>query len=226
MWTGDCRPISHNIATKIPNCQANVTELLTENKIHAMSSSPYRKDNGKSNEESVTLTDEVGRSLTCNIEYSMNLEGQEYALLLPIDSPVEIFTWQGDDTDEAAIPVEDETEIDKIFDTARVVLQEQNLTLRRTAVTLTVVGELPEFPEDDMASDADPDEESEFEELMWLTSFYHEEQEYAIYTPLDPFFILARMNDDGKPELLSEEEFQRLEPMLPILEDQFFDELD
>jgi hypothetical protein len=191
-----------------------------------MSSSPYRKDNGKSNEESVTLTDEVGRSLTCNIEYSMNLEGQEYALLLPIDSPVEIFTWQGDDTDEAAIPVEDETEIDKIFDTARVVLQEQNLTLRRTAVTLTVVGELPEFPEDEMASDASPDEESEFEELMWLTSFYHEEQEYAIYTPLDPFFILARMNDDGKPELLSEEEFQRLEPMLPMLEDQFFDELD
>ena len=191
-----------------------------------MSSSPYRKDNGKSNEESVTLTDEVGRSLTCNIEYSMNLEGQEYALLLPIDSPVEIFTWQGDDTDEAAIPVEDETEIDKIFDTARVVLQEQNLTLRRTAVTLTVVGELPEFPEDEMASDTDPDEESEFEELMWLTSFYHEEQEYAIYTPLDPFFILARMNDDGKPELLSEEEFQRLEPMLPMLEDQFFDELD
>ena len=191
-----------------------------------MSSSPYRKDNGNSNEESVTLTDEVGRSLTCNIEYSMNLEGQEYALLLPIDSPVEIFTWQGDDTDEAAIPVEDEAEIDKIFDTAKVVLQEQNLTLRRTAVTLTVVGELPEFPEDDMASDADPDEESEFEELMWLTSFYHEEQEYAIYTPLDPFFILARMNDDGKPELLSEEEFQRLEPMLPMLEDQFFDELD
>ncbi|MEG4938776.1 DUF3727 domain-containing protein [Microcoleus sp. F4-D5] len=193
-----------------------------------MSSSPYRKkENGNSNQESVTLTDEVGRSLTCNIEYSMNLEGQEYALLLPIDSPVEIFTWQGDDTDEAAIPVEDETEIDKIFDTAKVVLQEQNLTLRRTAVTLTVVGELPEFPDEDLASDADdPDEDSEFEELMWLTSFYHEEQEYAIYTPLDPFFILARMNDDGKPELLSEEEFQRLEPMLPMLEDQFFDDLD
>ncbi len=191
-----------------------------------MSSSPNRKENGSSNEESVTLTDEFGRELTCNIEHSMNLEGQEYALLIPIDSPVEIFTWHGDETDEAAIPVEDETEIDKIFDTARVVLQEQNLTLRRTAVTLTVVGELPEFPDEDMAPDADPDEESEFEELMWLTSFYYEEQEYAIYTPLDPFFILARMNDDGKPELLSEEEFQRLEPMLPMLEDQFFDELD
>ncbi|MGB8690465.1 MAG: DUF3727 domain-containing protein [Microcoleus sp.] len=191
-----------------------------------MSSSPYRKQNGKSDEVSVTLTDEVGRSLTCNIEHSMDVEGQEYALLLPIDSPVEIFTWHGDDADEAAIPVEDETEIDKIFDTARVVLQEQNLTLRRTAVTLTVVGDLPEFPEEDMVPDADSEEESDFEELMWLTSFYHEEQEYAIYTPLDPFFILARINDDGQPELLSEEEFQRLEPLLPMLEDQFFDELE
>ncbi|HCV30175.1 MAG TPA: DUF3727 domain-containing protein, partial [Microcoleaceae bacterium UBA9251] len=125
-----------------------------------MSSSPYRKQNGKSDEVSVTLTDEVGRSLTCNIEHSMDVEGQEYALLLPIDSPVEIFTWHGDDADEAAIPVEDETEIDKIFDTARVVLQEQNLTLRRTAVTLTVVGDLPEFPEEDLVPDADSEEES------------------------------------------------------------------
>jgi uncharacterized protein YrzB (UPF0473 family) len=191
-----------------------------------MSSSPYHKKNGNSDEVSVTLTDEVGRSLTCNIEYSMDVEGQEYALLLPIDSPVEIFTWHGDDADEAAIPVEDESEIDKIFDIAKVVLQEQNLTLRRTAVTLTVIGELPEFSEEDAPPDVDSDEESEFEELMWLTSFYHEEQEYAIYTPLDPFFILARMNDDGKPELLSEEEFQRLEPLLPMLEDQFFDELE
>jgi Protein of unknown function (DUF3727)/Protein of unknown function (DUF1292) len=191
-----------------------------------MSSSPYRKENGNSDEASVTLTDEFGRSLTCNIEHSMEVEGQEYALLLPIDSPVEIFTWHGDDADESAIPVEDEAEIDKIFDTARVVLQEQNLTLRRTAVTLTVIGELPEFPEEDLVPGVDSDEESEFEELMWLTSFYHEEQEYAIYTPLDPFFILARINDDGKPELLSEEEFQRLEPLLPMLEDQFFDELE
>jgi uncharacterized protein YrzB (UPF0473 family) len=191
-----------------------------------MFSSPYRKENNNSDEVSVTLTDEVGRSLTCNVEYSMNVEGQDYVLLLPIDSPVEIFTWHGDESDEAAIPVEDETEIDKIFDTARVVLQEQNLTLQRTAVTLTVVGELPEFPEEDLNPDSDSEQESDFEELLWLTSFYHEEQEYAIYTPLDPFFILARMNDDGQPELLSPEEFQKLEPLLPMLEDQFFDDLE
>ncbi|MCU0541582.1 MAG: DUF3727 domain-containing protein [Oscillatoriaceae cyanobacterium Prado104] len=191
-----------------------------------MFSSPNPKENGNSDEVSVTLTDEVGRSLTCNVEYSMNVEGQDYVLLLPVDSPVEIFTWHGDDSDEAAILVEDETEIDKIFDTAKVVLQEQNLSLQRTAVTLTVVGELPEFPEEDVVSDTESGEESDFEELLWLTSFYHEEQEYAIYTPLDPFFILARMSDDGKPELLSPEEYQKLEPLLPMLEDQFFDELE
>ncbi|MDF0555288.1 DUF3727 domain-containing protein [Kamptonema sp. UHCC 0994] len=192
-----------------------------------MFSSPSSKRNGHSDEDSVvTLTDEAGRSLTCSIEHSMDVEDQEYVLLLPVDSPVEIFTWQGDDADEAAIPVEDEAEIDLIFDTAKVVLQEHNLKLLRTAVTLTVVGELPEFSEEDAAEDSESEDESDFEELMWLASFYHEEQEYAIYTPLDPFFILARMNEAGKPELLSAEEFEKLEPLLPMLEDQFFDELE
>ncbi|CBN58275.1 DUF3727 domain-containing protein [Kamptonema animale CS-326] len=191
-----------------------------------MFSSPSSKRNGHSDEDSVTLTDEAGRSLTCSIEHSMDVEGQEYVLLLPVDSPVEIFTWQGDDADEAAIPVEDEAEISLIFDTAEAVLQEHNLKLLRTAVTLTVVGELPEFSEEDAPEDSESEDESDFEELMWLASFYHEEQEYAIYTPLDPFFILARMNEAGKPELLSAEEFEKLEPLLPMLEDQFFDELE
>lgn len=189
--------------------------------------SQYPKENGQSDEVCVTVTDEVGRSLTCSVEYSMEVEGQEYALLLPIDAPIEIFTWNEDDADDAAIPVEDEDEIDRIFETAKVVLQEQNLTLQRTAVTLTAAGELPEFPdEEDLADDQSGDGDSDYEELLWLASFYHEEQEYAIYTPFDPFFILARMNAGGEPELLSEEEFRRLEPMLPMLEDQFFDELD
>lgn len=191
-----------------------------------MFSSPSSKQNGNSDEVPVTLIDEGGRSLTCSIEYSIELEGQEYALLLPVDSPVEIFTWQGDETDEAAIPVEDEAEIDLIFETAKVVLQEHNLTLLRTAVTLTVAGELPEFSEEDTPLDSESEDESDFEELMWLVSFYHEEQEYAVYTPLDPFFILARMKEDGKPELLSTEEFERLEPLLPMLEDQFFNDLE
>ncbi len=170
---------------------------------------------------SVTLTDEVGRALNCYIEHSLDVEGQEYVLLLPVDSPVEVFAWQEDAEDEEAVPVEDEDEIDKIFPIAKAVLAEQNLILKRTAVTLTVEGDLPEAEEEEELENDEDEEEQE--ELQLLASFYYEEQEYAIYAPLDPFFILARMDADGVPNLLSPEEFQKIEPMLPMLEDQLFD---
>jgi hypothetical protein len=59
-----------------------------------------------------------------------------------------------------------------------------------------------------------------------LATFYHNDQEYAIYTPLDPYFILARLDEKGVPHLLSPEELKRLEPLLPMIEDQLFDELE
>ncbi|MBW4497286.1 MAG: DUF3727 domain-containing protein [Oscillatoria princeps RMCB-10] len=194
-----------------------------------MFSSKSPKENGRPPSETVTLTDETGRSLLCSIEHSLELEGQEYVLLLPVDSPVEIFAWQGEGDDEEAIPVEDEAEIDQIFSTAKAVLEEQNLTLKRSAITLTVEGELPELAEEDFEEDENADDR-DYEELQWLVSFYQEEQEYAIYTPLEPFFILARMNPSGQPQLLSPEELKKLEPILPeleaMIESQLFDELD
>jgi hypothetical protein len=191
--------------------------------------SPYPNDN-EQEEEIVTLTDEKGRSLSCTIEYSIEIEEEDYVLLLPVDTPVEIFTWHDDedDDDDAAVYVEDEAEIDTIFDTAKVVLEEQNLKLQRTAVTLTVTGELPEDEDEEELTDTDDNHngESDYEELRLLARFYHEEQEYAVYTPLDPFFLLARMKSNGKAELLSDEERERIEPFLPMLEDQLFDELE
>ena len=162
------------------------------------------QENGHSQADPVTLTDEAGRSLTCSIEHSLELDGQDYVLLLPVDSPVEIFTWRGDEDDEEAIPLS-EAEIDEIFDTAKAVLEEQNLTLKRSAITVTVAGDLPDLEEDKVveAEDKSEEGETEYEELQWLASFYHKEQEYAIYAPLDPFFLLARINANGKPELLS-----------------------
>ena len=175
----------------------------------------------------VTIKDEAGRSLTCYIEQSVEVEGQEYVLLLPVDSPVEIFVWQQGEEgeeDEEAVPVEEEAEIDKLFSIASTVLAEQNLILKRTAVALTVEGDLPELEEEELEDEMENGEDHE--ELQLLTSFYYEEQEYAIYAPLDPFFILARMNDQSEPILLTPEEFEKLEPMLPMIEDQLFDELD
>lgn len=180
-----------------------------------MTQSEFPQENGIFPAKSVTVTDEFGRSLACYIEHSFELNDENYVLLLPVDAPVEIFAWAEDDEDEEPIAIEDPDEIDEIFETAQAVLEEQNLTLKRTAVTLTVSGELPDL-EDELESEED--EEEGYEELQLLASFYNEEQEYAIYTPLDPFFILARLDENGEPQLLSDEELEKLEPMLPSLE--------
>ncbi len=172
----------------------------------------------------VTLKDDQGRTLDCYVEQSLDLDNQDYVLLLPVDAPVEIFAWREDGDEEEAVLVEDSSEIDGVFLTAKAVLEELNLTLKKTAVVLTVEGDLPDFEEDL------EDEEDEFgdeqEELQLLATFYNKDQEYAIYTPLDPYFILARLDANGNPQLLSPEELKRLEPMLPMIEDQLFDELE
>jgi hypothetical protein len=175
--------------------------------------------------ETVTLTDETGRTIECIIEHSMEIEGEEYVLLLPVDSPVEIFVWHEDGDEEEAIPVEDEKEIDRLFPIAKSVLEEQNLTLKRTAVTLTVGGDLPDLDEDeDEFLESEDGEEQE--ELQLLASFYSDEKEFGVYAPLDPFFILARMDSQDQPHLLSPEELKKIEPMLPMLEDQLFDQFE
>lgn len=187
------------------------------------------EDDLEINGETVTLTDdETGRTIACTIERFLEIENQDYALLLPIDSPVEIFEWQGtDDEDEEAVPVEDEAVIDQVFAIAKAVLEEQNLTLKRTAVMLTVEGELPDLEADDEFLDSgEEDGEEEVEELQFLASFYYEEQEFAVYAPLDPCFILVRMDENDQPKLLSPEELNKLEPMLAMIEDQMFDEFE
>lgn len=173
----------------------------------------------------VTLTDEAGRSLLCYLELSFEVEEREYMLLHPVDSPAEIFVWQEDDEEgEETLVDVDAPEIDQVFATAEAVLAEQNLKLKHTAISLTVEGDLPEFTEEDILTlEIENGHEPEPEEFQFLASFYHEEQEYAIYTPLDPLLFIAQMNANNQPELLSPEEFQQIQP---ILEEQFFSELE
>lgn len=184
-----------------------------------MSSLEYPQENGQEPAEIRILKDAEGRSLSCYIEHSFTINGQEYVLLMPVDSPVEIFAWpESEDDMEEPIPVE-ESEIDEIFEVAKAVLAEQNLSLKRTGIVLTVSGDLPDFEElEGEEGEEELPEDSDYEELQLLASFYNEEREYSIYTPLDPFFILARLNADGQPELLSNEELEEIEPMLPSIE--------
>lgn len=192
-----------------------------------MASSEFPQENGQSENGGVTLTDEAGRALKCYIEHSLEVEGSEYLLLLPVDSPVEIVVWDDDEEEDLADAtlLEDEADIDSIFSDAQAVLAEQNLTLKRTAYTLTVAGELPPVDEEEILTVEveEEDVEQEPEQFQLLASFYHEEQEYGIYTPLDPLLFFAQRTKDGKPELLSPEEFKKMQP---LLEELLFDELD
>ncbi len=192
-----------------------------------MSSSPYPQENGQSDLGSVTLTDEVGRRLNCSIEHTLEVDGEEFLLLMPRDTPIQIVAWDEEDEEDFADAtlIEDDEEIDLLFPDAQAVLAEQNLTLKRTAYTLTVAGELPEMDEEEILTIEveESDVELEPEEFQLLASFYHEEQEYGVYTPLDPLLFLARTNSKGEPELLSPEEFKKVQP---LLEDLLFDELE
>ncbi len=192
-----------------------------------MSSSPYPQENGQSDLGSVTLIDEVGRRLNCSIEHTLEVDGEEFLLLMPRDTPIQIVAWDEEDEEDFADAtlIEDDEEIDLLFPDAQAVLAEQNLTLKRTAYTLTVAGELPEMDEEEILTIEveESDVELEPEEFQLLASFYHEEQEYGVYTPLDPLLFLARTNSKGEPELLSPEEFKKVQP---LLEDLLFDELE
>jgi hypothetical protein len=190
-----------------------------------MYSSPFPEENDNAHASSITLMDEKERSLECYIEHSLSVDGQEYFLLLPVDSPVEIFAWQGEDEEEEAILVEDDEIIEQIFTTAQAVLSEQNLVLKNTAYALTVSGELPPVEESELFTleIEDEGEDLEPEQLQLLASFYHDEQEYAIYTPLDPLLFFARISKSGKAELLSPEEFRQVQP---LLEEHLFNEVE
>ncbi|MEM7724775.1 MAG: DUF3727 domain-containing protein [Cyanobacteria bacterium P01_A01_bin.45] len=173
----------------------------------------------------ITLTDEKERSLECYIENSLTVEGNDYYLLLPVDAPIEIFAWQGEDNEEEPVFIEDDGEIEQVFNTAQAVLSEQNLVLKNTAYALTASGELPAIEESEITILEIEDEEADLEpeQLQLLASFYHQEQEYRIYTPIDPLLFFARILKDGTPQLLSPEEFRQVQP---FLEEHLFNEVE
>ncbi|MBH8562887.1 DUF3727 domain-containing protein [Nostoc sp. CENA67] len=190
-----------------------------------MFSSPFPEENDHAQTSTITLSDETGRTLECYIERSLSVDEQEFVLLLPVDSPIEIFAWQGEDEEEEAILVDDDAVIERIFSTAQAVLAEQNLILKHTAYALTVEGELPPAEESELFTLEIEDEEADLEpeQLQLLTSFYFEDQEYAIYTPLDPLLFFARISKTGQPVLLSPEEFREVQP---LLEEHLFNEVE
>ena len=122
------------------------------------------------NDEVPTLLvkDSQGSDLLCFLEQVVPLEGNEYALLTPVDTPVSLFQLI-DDQDPKLIETIEKNE--PILEVADVVLQEHDLRLVRSAITLTVSGELDE-PEPEEIEEEDIDDDLEdldpFVEREWL----------------------------------------------------------
>ena len=158
------------------------------------------------NDEVPTLLvkDSQGSALLCFLEQVVPLEGNEYALLTPVDTPVSLFQLI-DDQDPKLIETIEKNE--PILEVADVVLQEHDLRLVRSAITLTVSGELEE-PEPEEIEEEDIDDESETYEL--LVNFRVDNNEYGLYIPLDPFFIVGRL-EDGEVKIVEGEEFDKIQ---------------
>ena len=158
------------------------------------------------NDEVPTLLvkDSRGSELLCFLEQVVPLEGNEYALLTPVDTPVSLFQLI-DDQDPKLIETIEKNE--PILEVADVVLQEHDLRLVRSAMTLTVSGELDE-PEPEEIEEDDIDDESETYEL--LVNFRVDNNEYGLYIPLDPFFIVGKL-EDGEVKLVEGEEFDNIQ---------------
>ncbi len=177
-------------------------------------------------EEIVTLTDDRQRSLECYVENSLEIEDSIYLLLMPVDSPIVIIGSEEGSEDEEiseAVTIEEEIEIEQIFADAKAVLAELDLTLKHTAYTLTVTGELPPLEEDKIITiEFDEDNQKETEELQFLAGFYNGDRKYNIYTPITPLLFLARDNKIGQLTLVSPED----KMIQPILEELLFEELE
>ena len=171
--------------------------------------------NGSGDVPTVLVRDGEGRQLLCFLEQLIPLDGHDYGLLTPVDTPVCLVRIaENDDDDDEVIEVLDGAE--PILSVAEVVLQEHDLTLVRSAVTLTVSGELEEpdpdeLEEDDLEDEEDDDEETDLYEM--LIQFRAEGKEYGLFIPLDPFFVVARMQN-GEGVLVEGEEFERVQPRI------------
>jgi hypothetical protein len=160
-----------------------------------------------------TATDDKGRKIECFSEHTIPVNGVDYSLLTPIDTPVVLVRiGEGDGDDEL---IEDYESAGEILAAADACLAQHNLTLVRSAVTLTVSGKLlPVESEETEDDDADsPEEETDLFEL--LIPFQHNGQEYGLYIPLDPFFVVARVTGDSEGVVVTGDEF---EPIRPIIE--------
>jgi hypothetical protein len=157
-----------------------------------------------------TVTDDKGRKIECVLEHTIPVDGVDYVLLTPNDTPVVLVRiGKGDGDDELLDNWEGREDV---LAAADVCLAEHDLILVRSAVTLTVAGELVEDEDED--EDIEDDIEQEFDIYNLLIPFHCNGDEWGIYIPLDPFFVVARMISDNEGLVVTGDEFERIQPII------------
>ena len=178
---------------------------------------------GSADVPTLMVRDSQGRQLLCFLEQLIPLDGRDYALLSPVDTAVALVRLPADEEEEPE-EIVDWQQRGPILEVAEAVLQEHNLTLVRSAATLTVTGDFEDpDPEDDEEGEEQIEEGEEldeedydagelFESLLDRPFFVGEEQ-YDLFVPLDPFFVVASLEGQDA-RLVEGEEFERIQPRI------------
>jgi hypothetical protein len=164
-----------------------------------------------------TVTDDKGRKIECVLEHTIPIDGVDYMLLTPNDTPVVLVrVGEGDGDDELLEDFEESFESAKdVLAAADICLAEHDLTLVRSAVTLTVAGKLLPVEEEDVEDiEIEDDTTGETNLFELLIPFLCDGQEYGLYVPLDPFFVVARVTGDNEGVVVTGDEFERIQPII------------
>ena len=163
----------------------------------------------KNNEvPTLLIKDGKDNELLCFLEQIVPIDNVEYLLLTPVDTPVSLFKLTNDEEPQLIKTIDKQEEILSVAD---VVLQEYELKLIRSAVTLTITGDLEE-PEPEELEEKDFDEDSELYEQLGV-NFKFNDEEYGLFIPLDPFFIVGKLHE-GNAVVLEGNEFNIIQPLI------------
>ena len=188
----------------------NPSYYIYELELHVDRISPFANKTMKP----FTATDDKGRKIECILEHTTSIDGVDYVLLTPNDTPVVLVRiGEGDGDDEL---IEDLEGREDVLAAADVCLAEHDLTLVRSAVTLTVAGEpLPVEEEEDVEDiEIEDDTTGETNLFELLIPFLHDGQEYGLYVPFDPFFVVARVTGDSEAVVVVDAELERVQPII------------
>ncbi|KAJ1484913.1 hypothetical protein T484DRAFT_2475964 [Baffinella frigidus] len=95
--------------------------------------------------DEIVVTDPIsGKSIECYIDQDIEVDGKQYVLVYPCDTPVVLAYFDGGEQDLMPVP---EDEVDKLFAAAYKACAEQELELINSAVVLTLQGDIEDLDE-------------------------------------------------------------------------------